>query len=257
MSVCRVLVMAAVVSQGGCSYFLVDGPPPQSTIKTIPSCDRSSAWMVGDWIFAGGNFVAVWPLLLDSEPDGTAALLAATWAALFGGSAVIGHLRTSRCRAAHRRFRDGFVNPDRAPPATLPAAPAPAVDCGPLIRAWQHELLPERRDERFAALPASCRAELGNLALPFELERDAIAAGLASVSGFVDACEAQYPAADGAVRLAIVVEAAGEVSGVTVEQTPDDGLGGCLAAAVRSARFAPTRQGGSFTHVYYVTAVEP
>jgi len=54
----------------------------------------------------------------------------------------------------------------------------------------------------------------------------------------------------GTVKIAMTVDGEGNVQDVQVRTTPDDALGKCVAAALRIARFAKTKDGGSFTYPF-------
>jgi TonB family protein len=56
--------------------------------------------------------------------------------------------------------------------------------------------------------------------------------------------------AKGTVKLDVTVTADGVVQNVAVAESPDAGLGECVASAMRKARFAKTASGGSFTYPF-------
>jgi TonB family protein len=86
-------------------------------------------------------------------------------------------------------------------------------------------------------------------ALVDSLDRTNISSGVAAVKAQVQACAKTSPA-KGKVKVHVAVAPSGAVTSVTVETTPDDALGSCVAAAVQRARFAPTRLGGSFSYPF-------
>lgn len=85
--------------------------------------------------------------------------------------------------------------------------------------------------------------------LPTSLERSAISIAIASVRPEIVACAARSTKT-GTVKLHVRVGPDGRVTSVTVDQTPDDALGGCVASAVRRAVFEPTLNGGSFSYPF-------
>jgi TonB family protein len=76
-----------------------------------------------------------------------------------------------------------------------------------------------------------------------------ISDGVAKVKGRAQACGDKSPA-KGQVKVSVKVNADGSVASVTVRNTPDPGLGNCVAAAMQSARFARTQTGGSFAYPF-------
>lgn len=81
--------------------------------------------------------------------------------------------------------------------------------------------------------------------VPGALERQMITSGIGAVKTKVMACARGD--VKGIVRVKVKVSPAGAPEVVTVTQTPDADLGECVVAAVRSATFATTRSGGSFS----------
>ncbi|HEY5937249.1 MAG TPA: hypothetical protein VIU61_21515 [Kofleriaceae bacterium] len=77
------------------------------------------------------------------------------------------------------------------------------------------------------------------------LQKTQIKAGIAKVRAKVMACGEQFPT-KGTVKLAITVDPEGQITELDVVETPEDALGSCVAAAVRTATFAKTEGGGSF-----------
>lgn len=85
--------------------------------------------------------------------------------------------------------------------------------------------------------------------LPETLGKTEISAGIGTVKSKVLACGDKH-GAKGTVRARLVVGADGNVTSVTVEQTPDADLGSCVAAALRQAKFARSQTGGRFTYPF-------
>lgn len=85
--------------------------------------------------------------------------------------------------------------------------------------------------------------------VPEALDRQMIAEGIAAVRGNVDACRAAS-SAKGVVKVFIRVSGDGSVSNIEVARTPDPVLASCVASAVRSAKFARTQHGGSFSYPF-------
>lgn len=90
--------------------------------------------------------------------------------------------------------------------------------------------------------------------LPEGLDRSMISAAIASVKAQVIAC-GEHSSATGKVKLHVKVDGAGRVTSASVSVAPDPDLGACVAAAVRKAKFAETRGGGSFSYRYCVALV--
>jgi TonB family protein len=81
------------------------------------------------------------------------------------------------------------------------------------------------------------------------LGRSQIRAGIDRVKARVIACGEQF-AAKGTVTLAASVDPDGNVTELSVESSPDPGLGRCVADVLRKAKFAKTAAGGSFTYPF-------
>jgi len=56
--------------------------------------------------------------------------------------------------------------------------------------------------------------------------------------------------AKGQVKVSVKVEASGSVSRRLGQDTPDAGLGSCVAAAMQKAKFGKTQNGGSFGYPF-------
>jgi outer membrane biosynthesis protein TonB len=87
-------------------------------------------------------------------------------------------------------------------------------------------------------------------ALPDMLDRENITAGIASIRSLITTCGQQFAAAKGTVKVRVRVNPSGRAEDVLIASTPDPGLGGCVATAVRKAIFEPTFHGGAFTYPF-------
>ncbi|HEU4728609.1 MAG TPA: GYF domain-containing protein [Kofleriaceae bacterium] len=85
--------------------------------------------------------------------------------------------------------------------------------------------------------------------LPDSLDRSMISEGVAKVKARVMSCGDKSPA-KGQVKVSVKVGPDGHVSSVTVKNTPDAGLGNCVAGMMQKATFARTQSGGSFSYPY-------
>lgn len=85
--------------------------------------------------------------------------------------------------------------------------------------------------------------------LPSSLDRSAISEGVAKVKGRVMAC-GDKSSAKGQVKVSVKVTADGNVSSVSVKDSPDAGLGSCVANAMQKASFKKTQSGGSFSYPF-------
>ncbi len=81
------------------------------------------------------------------------------------------------------------------------------------------------------------------------LDRAAVQDGVKSMRAVVIACGERFKAR-GQVRIALVVAPDGHVTSSTVELAPDEGLGACVAEAMRRVQFKQTVSGGHFTYPY-------
>ncbi len=95
--------------------------------------------------------------------------------------------------------------------------------------------------------PTTARSGGGDL--PDALDRQMISDGIARVKGRALAC-GDRSSAKGRVKVHVKVDGNGRVSNVSVESSPDPGLGACVAGAVRGASFAKTQNGGSFGYPF-------
>ncbi|MEO8551198.1 MAG: TonB family protein, partial [Kofleriaceae bacterium] len=85
--------------------------------------------------------------------------------------------------------------------------------------------------------------------LPDGLDRSMISTGIGNVKARVSSC-GDKSSAKGKVKVHVKVGGDGRVSNVTVESSPDAGLGSCVAAAVQKASFSKTQNGGSFSYPF-------
>ena len=74
-----------------------------------------------------------------------------------------------------------------------------------------------------------------------------IAGGDAKVKPRVTGCKSP---AKGIVKVSVRVGPDGHVTSVTVKETPDAGLGDCVAGIMQKATFARTQNGGSFAYPF-------
>jgi predicted Zn finger-like uncharacterized protein len=85
--------------------------------------------------------------------------------------------------------------------------------------------------------------------LPDSLDRAMISDGVAKVKARAQAC-GDKSSAKGQVKVAVKVGPDGSVASVTVRNTPDPGLGNCVAGVMQTAKFAKTQSGGSFAYPF-------
>jgi hypothetical protein len=85
--------------------------------------------------------------------------------------------------------------------------------------------------------------------VPEGLDRTMISDGVDKVKARAMACGDKSPA-KGQVKISVKVGPDGHVSSVTVKNTPDAGLGNCVAGVMQKATFAKTQTGGSFAYPF-------
>lgn len=85
--------------------------------------------------------------------------------------------------------------------------------------------------------------------VPEGLDRAMISDGVDKVKARAMACGDKSPA-KGQVKVSVKVGPDGHVSSVTVKNTPDAGLGNCVAGVMQKATFAKTQTGGSFAYPF-------
>ncbi|HEY1814814.1 MAG TPA: GYF domain-containing protein [Kofleriaceae bacterium] len=90
----------------------------------------------------------------------------------------------------------------------------------------------------------------GGADLPDALDRGMISSAIANVKARVTSCGEKTPSVHGKVKVHVKVGGDGRVSNVTIETTPDPGLGSCVQSAVQRASFAKTQSGGSFSYPF-------
>jgi predicted Zn finger-like uncharacterized protein len=84
---------------------------------------------------------------------------------------------------------------------------------------------------------------------PESLDRAMISDGVNKIRGQVMTCGDKFPV-KGQVKVSVKVSPEGHVTNVTVKNTPDAGLGNCVASMMQKATFAKTQTGGSFAYPY-------
>lgn len=95
-----------------------------------------------------------------------------------------------------------------------------------------------------ALAPPTTRSDL-----PDAIDSSMISAAIASVRAQVTSC-GEMSSARGRVELRVWVDSGGRVAKFSVELTPAAELGFCVAAAVQTARFPKTQNGGSFSYPF-------
>ena len=132
------------------------------------------------------------------------------------------------------------TRPPAAPEAKPPAPPAEdgcdEVSC--VLEKYQRECC-----ARFK--PADSGFHPKNV-VPDSLDKTMVRAGIENVKPAVIACGEKH-AAKGTVKLAITVAPEGNVTDISVADTPDAALGDCVLAAVKRASFGKSVNGASFT----------
>jgi hypothetical protein len=82
------------------------------------------------------------------------------------------------------------------------------------------------------------------------LDRSMISDAIAKVKSKIVACGTANPNAKGKVKAKVTVAPAGTVTSAEIEATPDPKLGTCVADVLKSATFARTEAGGSFSYPF-------
>ncbi len=78
-----------------------------------------------------------------------------------------------------------------------------------------------------------------------------ITAGIAKVKAKIAACGTGPNAGiKGSVKIKVAVAPAGTVSAAEVQSAPAESLGRCVASVLKTATFAKTGQGGSFSYPF-------
>jgi molybdenum cofactor biosynthesis protein B len=142
------------------------------------------------------------------------------------------------------------VDPAAQPPTppTQPAAPAatqpqPAADgCDEVACVMDQYARPCCEAFR----PKAASAHPG---VPDQLDRTAAREAIDTMKPVVIACGERFKV-KGQVRIALVVAPDGHVTSSTVAASPDEGLGACVAEALRRVQFKQTSNGAHFTYPY-------
>jgi len=103
--------------------------------------------------------------------------------------------------------------------------------------------------KRGGGKPSSGGSSGGKSDLPESLDRAMISDGVAKVKARVMSCGERSPA-KGQVKVSVKVSPDGQVTSVTVKNTPDANLGNCVQSMMQKATFAKTQTGGSFSYPY-------
>jgi TonB family protein len=124
--------------------------------------------------------------------------------------------------------------------------------------AWRFSIADSVRDVHFtASLPDDCGITVEapdptvapDAPAADGLDRQMIMNGIGVVKPKVRAC-GNDTTAKGTVKVSVKVSPEGTVSAVVVKATPDEKLGSCVARAIRTAMFTPTKTGGSFSYPF-------
>jgi len=82
-----------------------------------------------------------------------------------------------------------------------------------------------------------------------ELDRAAISDGIAKVKAKVADC-GKTSKAKGSVKVKVIVAKDGTVTSATIDVTPDEALGKCVAGVIKAAKFKATNSGGAFSYPF-------
>jgi hypothetical protein len=80
------------------------------------------------------------------------------------------------------------------------------------------------------------------------LDRVAISTTIQSVKPQISACGSRFPA-NGTLKVRVRVAPDGSVTSASIDETPDEALGACVASVIASAKF-PRTQGGAFSYPF-------
>ncbi len=135
------------------------------------------------------------------------------------------------------------------PPAVQPRPPAPpaAAKCDQvtcIVNGYDSDCC---RALQSGGAPVASGPTRPTAAVPENLDRAAIARGLATIS--MKRCGGAS-SATGLVKAQLKVSAAGAVTSVNVQSSPDAALSACVAAQAKQGRFQPTQRGASFSYVW-------
>jgi hypothetical protein len=97
--------------------------------------------------------------------------------------------------------------------------------------------------------PADAPKGEGGSDLPEALGRTEVKEGIDKVRARALGC-GDGTSVKGQVKVAVKVNPDGTVASVTVKETPDEALGACVAGVVKTATFARSQTGGSFTYPF-------
>jgi TonB family protein len=85
---------------------------------------------------------------------------------------------------------------------------------------------------------------------PEHLDRAAISSGISKIKPKVLACRDKAPDAKGQVKVKVAVAPEGKVTSATIDQTPNEALGTCVAEVMKTAKFGASKNGGSFIYPF-------
>lgn len=143
------VVTALAVPASGCSFVLVDAPPPGLPPQIYAACDESNTWPVIDTIVAASYVLAAVVASTSDEHsdfndgDGgrTGAVVGSSLiAAAFGASAWVGYGRTRACRDHHAAFLHSYGAPYTQPMYAPPPGYAPTPYVPPPVPAGEGQM---------------------------------------------------------------------------------------------------------------------
>jgi hypothetical protein len=117
----------------------------------------------------------------------------------------------------------------------------------PSSRVTTRHVSRQRLDLRWTGDPADSWVSIDSMKTRLDIATVAI--GIRSVKGQVSGCGSRARV-KGTVKLRLSVLPDGRVASATIATTPDQALGACLVAALRSAVFPESDLGGSFTYPF-------
>ncbi|MBA3465486.1 MAG: energy transducer TonB [Deltaproteobacteria bacterium] len=133
-----------------------------------------------------------------------------------------------------------------------------STSTGDTVASWRFSISDTVRNVSFnGSFPDDCGLTVEapdpsvgpDVPLPDGLDRQMISNGIGIVKVKVRAC-ADTASAKGQVKVSVKVAPDGRVASVAVKATPDLDLGACVASAIKSATFTPTKSGGSFSYPF-------
>lgn len=122
------------------------------------------------------------------------------------------------------------------PVATRPASPSPDASCPEISCTVENNNNP-------CCPPRPRKKPPGTT-----LDRAMVSAGIAPVKAAVAACGSNV----GVVKLGVTVTPSGQIKDIAIKQTPSPEIGACVARAMRSATFAKTDLGGTFSIPFHL-----